>query len=213
VIVAWFLVNGSGEGYGRLLSKRLLGIGFGGGDDPVVWFAALGLVTLLLGAGVLRAVEAGIDGAGAARRTYVVTCAAGVLGLVLFAAAPDVRWAVVGSLLVSGSAAPGAVLRTVGEIWVNRRTTSEVRATVHSLLSQAEQLGEILFGLVLAGLAAATTATASLGASAALLAAAGVVAAGAGRGSRRARALSSPGGRRPPSTGPGGPSCRACPGG
>jgi MFS family permease len=189
VVVAWLLVNGSGEGYGRLVEKRLLGLGFGGGD-PIVWFAALGVVSLVLGAGALRIVELRISGADVARRLYVTCCAVGVVGLALFAAAPDARWAVAGALLVSGCAHPGAVLRAVGEIWVNRRTTSSVRATVHSVLSQAEHLGEILFGLLLAALAAATTATATLLASAVLLAVAGLTAAcattGAPEGPRRA---------------------------
>jgi MFS family permease len=186
VVVAWLLVNGSGEGYGRLVEKRLLSLGFGDGGDAVLWFAALGVVTLVLSAIVLRAVEARIDGPGVARRTFVAGCAVGVAGLVLFAAAPDPRWALVGTLLVSGSAHPGAVLRAVGEIWVNRRTASAVRATVHSLLSQAEHVGEIVFGLLLASLAAATSLTASLVASAVLLAAAGVSAACAGQFTWRA---------------------------
>ena len=189
VVVAWLLVNGSGEGYGRLVERRLLGLGFGGAD-PVVWFAALGVVNLLLGAVVLRGLELRISGAGVARRAYVTCCAVGVLGLALFAAAPDAQWAVAGVLLVSGCAHPGAVVRAVGEIWVNRRTTSSVRATVHSVLSQAEHVGEIAFGLVLASVAATTTATGALLGSMALLAAAGATAAcaatGAPEGPRRA---------------------------
>jgi len=181
VAVAWLLVNGSGEGYGRLFEKRLLGLGFGGAD-PIVWFAALGVVTLVLGALALRVLEAHISGAGVARRAYVACCAVGVAGLGLFAAAPDARWAVAGTLLMSGCAHPGAVVRAVGEIWVNRRTTSSVRATVHSILSQAEHVGEITFGLVLASVAAATSATGALVGSMALLATAGVIAAGAKTG-------------------------------
>jgi hypothetical protein len=51
-------------------------------------------------------------------------------------------------LLVNGIAFN--VTRTVSVIWVNRRTTSDVRATVHSFLSQAESIGEILGGFALA---------------------------------------------------------------
>ena len=186
VVIAWLLVNGSGEGYGRLVEKRLLSLGFADTEHPIVWFAALGLVTLVLSALLLRAVEARIDGAGVARRCYVVGCAIGVVGLLLFAAAPDARWAVVATLLVSGSAHPGAVLRAVGEILVNRRTTSAVRATVHSVLSQAEHVGELVFGILLAAVAATTTLTASLVSSAVLLAAAGACAARAGQFTWRA---------------------------
>jgi hypothetical protein len=186
VVIAWLLVNGSGEGYGRLVEKRLLGLGFAAMEDPVLWFAGLGLVTLLLSAAVLGIVEPRIEGTGVARRTYVACCAIGVLGLVLFATAPDARWAVAGVLLISGSAHPGAVLRALGEIWVNRRVASPVRATVHSVLSQAEHVGELVFGLLLASLAAATSLTASLAGSAVLLAAAGATAACAGQFTWRA---------------------------
>jgi hypothetical protein len=109
-------------------------------------------------------------------RTYVTCCAAGAAGFVVFAHAPDARWAVAGVVLASGVSHPGAVVRAVAEIWVNRRTTSHVRATVHSLLSQAEHLGEILFGLLLAALAGASV-TASLVVAAALLTIAAAVAA------------------------------------
>jgi MFS family permease len=185
LVIAWLLVNGSGEGFGRLFEKRLLGLDFGG-DDPIIWFAGLGVVTLLLGALALRVLERRIAGAGVARRAYLLCCAVGVAGLIVFAAAPDARWAVAGALLVSGCAHPGAVLRAVAEIWVNRRTTSSVRATVHSVLSQAEHVGEIVFGLLLASVAAASTTTAALVGSALLLAAAGAIAAAAGQFTWRA---------------------------
>jgi len=50
--------------------------------------------------------------------------------------------AVVAVLVASGVAMP--LVRTVTTIWVNRRTSSDVRATVHSFLAQAEYGGEIL---------------------------------------------------------------------
>jgi hypothetical protein len=56
-------------------------------------------------------------------------------------------------LLVSGIAFN--VTRTVSVIWVNRRTTSDVRATVHSFLDQAECIGEIIGGFALTLLASA----------------------------------------------------------
>ena len=65
--------------------------------------------------------------------------------------------------------------RFAGTILVNRRTTSDVRATVHSFLSQAENLGEIIFGLALAFIAGSASSTVALTASVALLACAGAV--------------------------------------
>jgi hypothetical protein len=141
-------------------------------------------VSLGLGAAALRVVEARIGGADVARRVYAASCALGAVGIVLFAHAPDARWAVAAVLLVSGVAHPGTVVRTVGEIWVNRRTTSAVRATVHSLLSQAEHVGEITFGLALAAIAGATSATGTFTASAVVIAAAALVVSRAGRQER-----------------------------
>jgi MFS family permease len=173
VLVATLLVNGSGEAYGRLLENRLVALGMPTRPDPIVWFAALSLAGVALGAVVLRAVEMRINGAGVAKRTYVYSSAAGFAGLLLFAHAPDTATAIAGVLLVSGIAHP--VIRTAGVIWVNRRATSAVRATVHSLLSQAEHAGEIIFGVTLAVVARAASTTVALTVSAALLACAGLL--------------------------------------
>jgi len=54
-------------------------------------------------------------------------------------------------------------------IWVNRRTTSEVRATVRSFLSQAECAGEIASGFPLAVVAQAAGIPAALMTSGALI--------------------------------------------
>jgi MFS family permease len=177
VIVATLLVNGSGEAYGRLLQKRLVALGLPTHPDPIVWFAALSLVGVALGAVVLRIVEARVAEARVAKRSYVLFCVVGVLGLLLFANAPDASTAAAGALLVSGIAYP--VIRTAGVIMVNRRATSAVRATVHSLLSQAEHVGEIIFGLTLAVVAGAASITVAIACSAALLAGAGALVAAA----------------------------------
>jgi hypothetical protein len=79
---------------------------------------------------------------------------------------------VAGSLLVSGLCFP--IVRVVTTILVNRRTASDVRATVHSILSQAENVGELVCGLLLALLASTTSATVTLVGSAVLVAGAGV---------------------------------------
>lgn len=173
VIIATLLVNGGGEAYGRLLEKRLVALGMPTHPDPIVWFGAVSLVGVLLGAVVLRIVEARIAGAGVAKRTYVFSCAVGVVGLLVFANAPDAATAVAGSLLVSGIARP--VIRAAAAIWVNRRAASAVRATVHSLLSQAESAGGVIFGVTLAVVAGVASTTVALTAAAALLACAGTL--------------------------------------
>lgn len=173
VTAAWLFVNGSGEVYGRLLQKRLIGLGFGGGNGSILWFTALGLATMAVSSMALRVVEHRIDEEDVARRSIIACCTAGVVGLALFAFAVDARLVIAGVLLATGCMSPGAVVRAMTEIWVNRRTTSGVRATVHSLLSFSEHVGEIVFGGALAVVAATGGLTASIVGAAALLALAG----------------------------------------
>ena len=173
VLAATFLVDGSSVAFGRLFELRLVTVGLPTRPAPIVWFAALTIAAFLLGAEVLRFVGSRIDRVGMARRTYAGSCAVGVAGLVLFALGPGVAGAAFGAFVASGTAY--SVTRTVGAIAVNRRTPSTARATVHSLLSQAEHIGEIVCGLALAIVAVSSSTTAALLVSAVLLAAAGAV--------------------------------------
>ena len=142
-----------------LFSKQLINLGLR--NEPMLWWTAIELLSFAGGAVVLRFIEPRMNGVGAARRTYALACLAGVLGMVVLAYASDALVAAIGILLASGIAFN--ITRPVSVVWVNRRTTSEVRATVHSCLSQAESIGEIMGGFALAVL------TESGGVSAALI--------------------------------------------
>jgi len=170
VLAATMIVNGASM-VGWLFPKQLVDLGFP--NDPVLWYTALGILAFAVGAVALRIVQARIDGLGAARRIYALACFIGVLGLVVLASAPDALSGSVGVLLVSGIAFN--VTRTVSVIWVNRRTTSDVRTTVHSFLSQAESVGEIFGGFALAILAQATSISVALMTAAALIACSGAM--------------------------------------
>jgi MFS transporter, DHA3 family, tetracycline resistance protein len=148
VLTATMIVNGAGM-VSWLFPRQLVELGFP--SDPVLWYTALGILASAAGAAALRIVEARIDGVGVARKTYALACGAGLLGLSVLSFAPDALTGGVGVLIAGGIAFN--VTRSVGVIWVNRRTTSDVRATVHSFLSQAETVGEIAGGFALAGLA------------------------------------------------------------
>jgi MFS family permease len=174
VLAATLLVNGAAEGFGRLYPRQLLELGLSEQPDPIVWLTALGLVALAVGALALRVVEARIDGAAVAPRAYAAACFVGALGLIVLAHAPDEVTGMAGVLLVSGVAWP--VTRVVSVIWVNRRVTSDVRATVQSFLAQAEYVGEISLGLALGVLAQATSIGLAMIGACALVAGAGLMA-------------------------------------
>jgi MFS family permease len=151
MFAATFLVNGAWVAVGRVHPKRLVDLGLPA--DPVAWFTVLGVLVLLVGAVALRAAETLVDDSRTALRGYVVACAAGAAGVIALATAPEELSGSAAVLLVAGIAVP--LTRTLGTIWVNRQASSDVRATVHSLLAQAEYVGEILCGLALAAIAAA----------------------------------------------------------
>lgn len=178
MLAATMLINGASM-VTWLFPRRLVDLGFPG--DPVLWYSAIGILSFAVAAAALRIVEDRIDGPGAARRAYALACVIGVLGLIVLACAPDALLGGAGVLLASGVAFN--VTRAVSVVWVNRRTVSEVRATVHSFLSQAECAGEIASGTALAVLARATGIVGVLIASAAIVAFTGAIVARA-RGDR-----------------------------
>lgn len=173
VFAATIMVNGVDEAFGRLHPKQLIDLGIPGQIDEVVWFTALGIATYVTGALALRVVENRIEGVGSARRLYALACAIGTFGLALLAFAPDGVTGSAGILIVGGIGM--TVTRAVGVIWVNRRATSEVRATMQSFLGQAEYFGEIMFGVSFGILAQATTITAAFTAACLLFAATGLI--------------------------------------
>lgn len=164
VFVAALLLNGA-LAVAWVFPKQLIILGFP--NDPILWYTAIGMLSAVLGVVALSIVERHIDGVGVARRYYALACFIGVLGLVVLAVAPNALIGGVGVLLLSGTAA--TVTGPVSTIWVNRHTTSDVRATMQSFLSQAESLGEICGGFVLAALAQARGISVTLLTAAALL--------------------------------------------
>jgi hypothetical protein len=183
VFAATLLVNGAAEGFGRLREKRLVELGFPEALEPIAWLTGLGVLSLAAGALTLRSLETRIDGEAAAPRIYAAACFVGAFGAAVLALAPDAVTGMAGALLVAGVAWP--VTRTVGVIWVNRRTSSDVRATVQSFLAQAEYVGEISLGIALGLLARGAGIPVAMLGSCLLVASAGVLVARsrAGRGS------------------------------
>jgi MFS family permease len=148
MFAATFLVNGVAGTFGRLYPVRLVDIGLS--TNPGAWLTVLGVLTFLVGAVALRIVQPHIEGVRTVRRGYVIACGVGAVGVVGLVAAPEKASGSVAVLLAAGAL---PLTRTFSTIWVNRQTSSEVRATVHSLLAQAEYLGAIACGLTIAAIA------------------------------------------------------------
>lgn len=170
VFVAMLLLNGA-IAVAWVFPKQLITLGFP--SSPILWYTAIGVLSAVVGVGALTLVERRIDSVGVARRFYALACFAGVLGLLVLAVAPDALIGGVGVLLLNGTAA--TVPGPVSTIWVNRRATSDVRATVQSFLSQVESLGEVCGGGVLAALAQVRGIMVTLLAAGILLAVTGVM--------------------------------------
>lgn len=166
VLGATLAINSGAEAVDRLFSRHLIDLGFPESPDPVVWFTLLGVVGLIAGAAALRFIEYRIDGEGAPRRYYLVGAGLAVVGTLILAWAPSVGVGVVGTFIVRGMG--WVIIGTVATIWVNRRTPSDVRATVHSFLGQAESIGEITGGITLGVVAQASSLSVALTGSAGL---------------------------------------------
>jgi MFS family permease len=174
LLATTFLLSGAGTA-NRLRELRLIELGLP--VDPVVWMTVLAMLTLLAGAAALRAAEGSVDRS--PRRAYAAACVAGVAGLAVLAVAPEEVSASAAVLLYVGIAVP--LTRTIGTVWANQQTTSDVRATVHSVLAQAEYVGVIVLGLAVAGIGGLVGLSGALIACAALYALAILVVQGGAR--------------------------------
>jgi len=120
------------ESFDRLREVHLLRIGLpeGGGITPVAWLGLVNAVGLALGIVVAEALR---------RRTSVVA-----FGLA--------RGFVAGAVAYWGTLLLRQMVPALARGWANRHIPSEVRATVLSLVSQADAVGQIaggpLFGWV-----------------------------------------------------------------
>ncbi|WP_350277410.1 MFS transporter [Kribbella sp. HUAS MG21] len=167
IFAATFLVNGASDAAGRLTPKQLLDLGLPTAPDPIVWFTALGVLGLLVGAVVLRLVTQRINGSHTAT-DYALAALAGVLSMLLLAFARDPALGAAAVVLLNGIVTP--LTRVISTIWLNTRTTPDIRATTHAFLAQLEYLGEITCGAVISAIARLTTVSLALTACAALFA-------------------------------------------
>ncbi|GIE74957.1 tetracycline efflux MFS transporter TetA(P) [Actinoplanes philippinensis] len=185
------LVGLSGEAFDRLWTAHLLDV-FAlppvlGVSSPAVWFAGLAIVGQLIGLGANYAVErAGLTESGHLPRLLTILVLVQVAGMIGFALA-GALWAAVGALWARNAAR--ALSGPLESAWLNRGIDSSTRATVLSVNSQFDAIGQVAGGPPLGALAGRTSIPVALLVSAGLLAPAAWIFARLGR---RTAALARP---------------------
>lgn len=152
------------EGFDRLWVKHLLDnfelpIIFGG--NQVAFFAVLRVVATVLTIFAVRFVEKRVDTSSPIAIGRAMSLVTGLISasLIGFALSPLL-------LLSLGLYISISILRDVAGplqgAWVNQKLDSGIRATVHSMFGQVDAIGQMLGGPIVAGIAAISSAVASL---------------------------------------------------
>ena len=136
------------EGFDRLWTPHLLNditLPAVGALEPVVWFGFIRGIGMVFGIGVTEVVRRRIDTSrhGPVARAMLILISGMVVGLLAFALTGNFVIAVIAFWGFS------SLRRTLGPLytaWVNQHTESSVRATVISMSSQIDALGQILGG-------------------------------------------------------------------
>jgi len=136
------------EGFDRLWTPHVLNditLPAIGDVPPVVWFGVIRGIGMLLGIGITEVVRRRVDTSkhGPVARAVLILITGMVAGLLAFA--------LTGSFVIALIAFWGfsSLRRTLGPLytaWVNQHAESSVRATVISMSSQIDALGQILGG-------------------------------------------------------------------
>lgn len=173
ILLYTFLLNGADEAFGRLYVKHLAGIGFPDPAAPIVWLSLLAIASLITSIVALNMVNRFLAGREHHARAYSVACGTGAFGFVLLSISYGFEFAAVAVIIIAGMAM--SVMRTISIIWANKNATSDVRATIQSFLSLAENLGEVTLGFCLALIATYASIPAAMVASCVVLSCLGVL--------------------------------------
>ena len=149
LVTTALFAGAASEGYDRLWEAHFLrdiGVPDLGGLDPLWWFAVLGIGTMVLGLFAVNAVARRLEGAAATRMAtiLVVLSAVQVAAMLGFALASAFALAVAAVWIVGLAR---SLIRPVYSTWLNQAIDdSSVRATVNSIASQADAIGEVAGG-------------------------------------------------------------------
>lgn len=159
------------EGFDRLWVKHLLdqfSLPILFGNNQVAFFAVLRAAGALLTILAVHVVEKRVDSTNPiaiGRAMFVVTALISV-AMLGFALSPLLFLSLALYLVLDALRDVRIPLQTA---WVNQKLDSKVRATVHSMFGQVDAIGQMLGGPIVAVIAAASSAVASLAASGLLL--------------------------------------------
>ena len=159
------------EGFDRLWVKHLLDtfeLPMFFGSNQVAFFAALRVAGTLLTILLVHFVERRVDSTrpSAIGRAIFMATAGISLALLGFALSPILVLSIVLYLVISALREVYGPLQTA---WINQKLDSRVRATVHSMFGQVDAIGQVMGGPIVAVIAAAGSAVASLVTSSLLL--------------------------------------------
>ncbi len=152
------------EGFDRLWVKHLLDtfqlpVIFG--NNRVAFFAVLRIIAAIITIFAVRFVEKRVDTSNALAIGRAMLLGTGVISASLrgFALSPLLYLSLGLYLTIS-------VLRDIAgplqKAWVNQKLDSNIRATVHSMFSQVDAIGQVVGGPIVAGIAALSSAVTSL---------------------------------------------------
>lgn len=159
------------EGFDRLWVKHLLDtfelpVLFG--SNQVAFFAALRVAGTVLTILVVRFVEKRVDSTSPSAIGRAMLVATGGISLALlgFALSPILALSLLLYLAIDALREVRGPLQTA---WINQKLDSRIRATVHSMFGQVDAIGQVMGGPIVAVIAAAGSAVASLVTSSLLL--------------------------------------------
>lgn len=144
IVVITFLMGAASEGYDRLWEAHLIQeIGFPdwGGLSTASWFGILSFAGLLLGMLTIRYVRRKLDmeNERVVTTSLFVLMSLRIMGIVSVALAPHFAWAVASVLALT---VIGTLMGPMYDTWLNRNVDGKVRATVLSMMSQSDALGQ-----------------------------------------------------------------------
>jgi DHA3 family tetracycline resistance protein-like MFS transporter len=153
ILAVAVIFGGFSEGFDRLWEAHFLtviGLPALGTLSPIVWFGVIEAVALLLGIGGAEALRRlNVERPATAVRVLFVLEAALLAGVVLFALAGGFAAAVVAYWLASVTR---SLVGPVYTAWINRGLDPRARATILSMSSQADALGQFTVGPALGAL-------------------------------------------------------------